>query len=175
MLTLNCLNLVFCSFLRCNTRWAPVVYRLIGEALIGIFFHHPFLIKNSNFSHMYLIWHARQLRVNMPYFQKRETLNEVLYNHSIASIAPILIYIYIYIFLVKWLSSALTLFNLIIVTACSSSEHLSNIKNLIFVFKSKFSAMMESCSDKLQGTVQYCTENHLQRYKTFLSLQSPCK
>ena len=38
ILTLNCLNFVFRSFLRCNSRWAPIVYRLIGAALIGIFF-----------------------------------------------------------------------------------------------------------------------------------------
>ena len=65
VLTLNCLNVVFRSFLRCNPRWAPIVYRLISEALIGIFFHYPFLIQNSNISHTYLIWHARQLRVKM--------------------------------------------------------------------------------------------------------------
>ena len=32
--------------------------------LIGFFFHFPFLILNPNISHMYLIWHARELRVN---------------------------------------------------------------------------------------------------------------
>ena len=52
-LTLNCLNFVFRSFLRCNPRCSPIVYRLIGAALIGIFFHYPFLNSNSNFSHTY--------------------------------------------------------------------------------------------------------------------------
>ena len=40
-LTLNCLNFVFRSFLRCNPRWAPIVYRLIGAVLIWIFFIIP--------------------------------------------------------------------------------------------------------------------------------------
>ena len=44
-LTLNCLNFVFRSFLRCNSRWAPIVYRLIGAALIGIFFTIPSQFK----------------------------------------------------------------------------------------------------------------------------------
>ena len=33
----TCQNFVFCRFLRCYSRWAPIVYRLIGAALIGIF------------------------------------------------------------------------------------------------------------------------------------------
>ena len=41
LLIFNCLNFVFRSFLRCNPRWAPIVYRLIGAALIGIFFMIP--------------------------------------------------------------------------------------------------------------------------------------
>ena len=61
LFTLNCLNFVFRSFLRCNSRWAPIVYRLIGAALIGIFFQLS--LHNLNFSHMYIIWPTRQLRV----------------------------------------------------------------------------------------------------------------
>ena len=63
LLNLYWLNFVFSHFLRCNPRWAPIVYRLIGAALMGIFLHSPFLFQNRNFGLTYLIWHARQFRV----------------------------------------------------------------------------------------------------------------
>ena len=37
VLTLFSLNFVFGRFLRCNPICAPIVYRLVGAALIGIF------------------------------------------------------------------------------------------------------------------------------------------
>ena len=38
----------FCRFLKYNLRQTPIVYRLINAALIGNFFHDPYLFQNWN-------------------------------------------------------------------------------------------------------------------------------
>ena len=43
------MNYFFYRFSRHNLRYATIVYRLIGAALLRIFFDDPFLIKNQNF------------------------------------------------------------------------------------------------------------------------------
>ena len=48
-----------------SLRYALFVYRLIGAALIEIFFDDPFLIQNQNFSTAIHIWDKRHLRVNV--------------------------------------------------------------------------------------------------------------
>ena len=58
---------VFYRFSRCNLRQATIVYRLIGEALIGNFFNGPFLILNQNFDTVYHIRYAVHLRVKLVY------------------------------------------------------------------------------------------------------------
>ena len=63
VLTLYCLNFVFRRFLRCSPRWAPIVYKLVGAALIWIFSIIPSYFLNRNFGLTFLILHTRYLRV----------------------------------------------------------------------------------------------------------------
>ena len=55
----------FPSIFRCNPRWTPTVYWLIGAALTGIFSTLPPYLKNRSFGNSYIILHAKQLRVKI--------------------------------------------------------------------------------------------------------------
>ena len=45
-LTLCFVNFILRRFLRKNLRLALIVYRVVGAALLGNFFHYPFLFHN---------------------------------------------------------------------------------------------------------------------------------